>query len=156
MTIAGSGDAPRELEQEFSETLSAVRELALETRALREGTNEPLTETLALWVAARYAVAAKTLVAGGEEGEIPWKLLRAFCNDIVALRKGDHSAENLKLERQWLDLAERAHELKLKNKTDVALEAFAEELRGNPRLRGAYETFHDAVVKETANDERRS
>ena len=31
------------------------------------------------------------------------KLLREFCGDIVALRKGDHSAERLKLERERLE-----------------------------------------------------
>jgi len=134
------------------EELDMVRNLAADIGELKQATEEPLTETLALWVTARYAVAAKVLAAAGNDREAHWKLLRAFCNDIVALRKGDHSAENLKLERERLDLAEREHELKLKNKTEMALEALADELRGNPKLKTAYETFRDAVVKETADN----
>jgi hypothetical protein len=38
---------------------------------------------------------------GGLEG---WRLLREMCGDIVELRKGDHSAERLKIERERLEL----------------------------------------------------
>jgi transposase-like protein len=39
-------------------------------------------------------------VTGGDPND--WKLLRELCSDLVALRKGDHSAERLKLERdRW-------------------------------------------------------
>jgi len=31
-----------------------------------------------------------------------WKLLHGLCSDLVALRKGDHSAERLKLDRERL------------------------------------------------------
>ena len=46
----------------------------------------------------------KTLsaAASGEAGD--WKLLRELCGDLVALRKGDHSAERLELERERLHL----------------------------------------------------
>ena len=33
-----------------------------------------------------------------------WKLLRSFCYDVVGLRRGDHSAERLRLQRQFLAL----------------------------------------------------
>ncbi|MDA0578186.1 MAG: hypothetical protein O3B24_08810 [Verrucomicrobia bacterium] len=37
--------------------------------------------------------------AAGEDAH-DWKTLRELCSDVVALRKGDHSAERLKLERE--------------------------------------------------------
>ena len=62
----------------------------------------PLTDTLALWVAARYAVATRRVAEAGDvEG---WRLLREMCSDIVELRKGDHSAERLQIERERLAL----------------------------------------------------
>jgi hypothetical protein len=62
----------------------------------------PLTDTLALWLAARYAVAARRVAeTGGREG---WRLLRQMCGDIVELRKGDHTAERLQIDRERLKL----------------------------------------------------
>lgn len=67
----------------------------------REGASEPLTDKLAPWLVARYFVAAKALAA--ENGQVDWKLLRELCNDVVALRRGDHYAERLRIERQRLE-----------------------------------------------------
>ncbi len=39
--------------------------------------------------------------AGDVEG---WRLLRELCGDLVELRRGDHSAERLRMERERLDL----------------------------------------------------
>jgi len=60
----------------------------------------PLTDTLAIWLAARYAVATRRVAeAEGQEG---WRLLREMCGDIVELRKGNHSAERLQIDRERL------------------------------------------------------
>ena len=73
-----------------------------ESVAELQGEGRPaLTDTLAQWVAARYAVATRQVVqAGGAEG---WRALRELCADIVELRRGDHYAERLRLERDQLD-----------------------------------------------------
>ena len=60
----------------------------------------PLTDMLALWLAARYAVATRQVAAA--EGAEGWRLLRELCADIVELRRGDHSAAKLKLEQDRL------------------------------------------------------
>jgi hypothetical protein len=62
----------------------------------------PLTETLAHWLAARYAVATRRLAE--TEGREGWRLLREMCGDIVELRRGDHSAERLQIDRERLKL----------------------------------------------------
>ena len=65
-------------------------------------------ETLSRWVAARYAVATRRVCeTGGPEG---WRLLREMCGDIVELRKGDHSAERLQIERERLKLEQEKSE----------------------------------------------
>ena len=62
----------------------------------------PLTDTLAHWLVARYAVATRHVAeTGGREG---WRLLREICGDVVELRKGDHSAERLQIDRERLKL----------------------------------------------------
>jgi len=83
------------------DTLELLGQMADDGEELKQAVKEPLTDKLALWVAARYIVATKALSAA--EGEESWRLLREFCGDIVALRKGDHSAERLKLERERLE-----------------------------------------------------
>src|SRR5277367_5921330 len=70
---------------------------------LNQASKARLTDLLAQRLAARYVIAAKTLSQSNAEGEIDLKILREFCGDIVALRKGDHSAERLKLERERLE-----------------------------------------------------
>lgn len=54
--------------------------------------------------ATRYMAVIKLLgVAAGEDAN-DWKTLRELCSDVVVLRKGDHSAERLKLERERVRL----------------------------------------------------
>ncbi len=80
----------------------------------------PLTDTVAHWLAARYAVATRRVAeTGGREG---WRLLREMCGDVVELRKGDHSAERLGIEREWLEVASRNADLKWKRKIIIGLE----------------------------------
>jgi len=62
------------------------------------------TDALAQWLAVRYAAAAHALAAAEASPEKEWRRLREFCGDIVELRRGDHSAERLRLEREWLAL----------------------------------------------------
>src|SRR6266446_3589319 len=71
-----------------------------------------LTDTLALWLAARYAVATRRVAeTAGREG---WRLLREMCADIVELRKGDHTAERLQIERERLELEKEKTEKRVR------------------------------------------
>ncbi len=60
----------------------------------------PLADTLAHWVAGRYALATREMTTA--DGSDAWESLRGFCRDLVELRKGDHSAQRLRLERERL------------------------------------------------------
>jgi hypothetical protein len=72
----------------------------------------PLTDTLAHWLVARYAVATRHIAeTGGREG---WRMLREMCGDVVELRKGDHSAERLQIEREWLKLEKEKPEKQIR------------------------------------------
>jgi hypothetical protein len=57
-----------------------------------------LTDTLAFWVASRYAVKIRRVVEA--KGTESWRLLRQMCADVVELRRGDHSAQRLLLDRE--------------------------------------------------------
>src|SRR5438876_10732909 len=90
------------------EAIELVRHMDADSDELNQASKVRLTDLLAQRLAARYVVAAKALSGsnapnGDGDGEIDLKLLREFCADIVALRKGDHSAERLKIERERLE-----------------------------------------------------
>src|SRR6266542_3971499 len=82
----------------------------------------PLTDTVAHWLAARYAVATRRVAeTGGREG---WRLLREKCGDVVELRKGDHSAERLRIDRQRLELEKAKSEEQIRQKLPELVKRF--------------------------------
>ena len=85
------------------EALELVRSLSAEGEELQATAAEPLTEKLVVWITARYAVATRKLA--GQEGntDVDWQRLRELCSDVVALRRGDHSAARLKIEQERLE-----------------------------------------------------
>jgi hypothetical protein len=102
--------------QEALEIAERLGEDATEWNA--EG-RAPLTGTLALWLVARYAVATRRVAeTGGREG---WRLLREMCGDIVELRKGDHTAERLQIERQRLELENENTKERMREKIEEVL-----------------------------------
>jgi hypothetical protein len=88
----------------------------------------PLTDTLALWAAARYAVATRRVAEAGDvEG---WRLLREMCADIVELRKGDHSRERLQIDRERLKLEKEKSEKQIREKVAELVEQHKASGRG--------------------------
>jgi hypothetical protein len=96
-----------------------------------------LTDTLALWLAGRYAVATRRVAeTDGPEG---WQLLREMCGDIVELRRGDHSAQRLVLERERAATAARDAEMKWKRKIVIGLETLKKYVDKHPEAKAAFD-----------------
>lgn len=104
------------------QALELAARLGEDAAELTEEDRPPLTEALALWTVARYAV--KTRQIADADGPESWPMLREFCADIVELRKGAHSAERLRLERERLEFDRQR-----RMKTDDELMAWAMENR---------------------------
>jgi hypothetical protein len=90
--------------QTRQETLADARELAADAAELETATEGRLTDHLATVLAARYASA----VSGWdgqptEEFRQKLKVLRGMCQDIVELRRGDHSGARLQMERDRIE-----------------------------------------------------
>jgi hypothetical protein len=118
---------------EQQEVLKVAGRISVNGEELREAVKGPLSDQMAVWLLARYLVAVKKLE--GQEGEEPaWKRLREFCKDLVALRRGDHYAERLKLEQMKWDND-------MKRKEAKALEFCLEEAKKWPK---ADESFRSA------------
>jgi hypothetical protein len=81
---------------------------------------------------ARYAVATRHLAETGRRER--WRLMREMCSDIVELRKGDHIAERLHIERERLIL-----EKERSGKTDPRKGRRVNETTGTERRRARSE-----------------
>jgi hypothetical protein len=114
--------------QARQETLARARELAAAATELAAATEGRLTDHLATVLAARYASAL-----AGWNGEVTeefrrkLRALRGLCQDIVELRRGDHSGARLQMERERL---ERERE-----KTEEEEVAHFERWAKNPQVR---------------------
>jgi len=86
------------------EALAQARELTADAKELTAATDGRLTDHLATVLAARYAAAL-----AGWNGEVTdefrrkLRVLRGLCQDIVELRRGDHSGARLNLEQERLE-----------------------------------------------------
>jgi hypothetical protein len=93
--------------QNAQEAMELVRQLPADGRALKGPDGELFSDILATWLTARYAALAHQLA---KNGELDWKRLRELCSDVSTLRRGDHSAQRLKLEQSKLEHARKQTE----------------------------------------------
>ncbi len=122
------------------EALELAQRLGEDAAELQAEGRPPLTDTLALWLAARYAVATRQVTqAEGVEG---WRALRELCADIVELRRGDHSAERLRLEREQFEFA-RERERK---KTEAELWEWAHQPENRERICQGFKTNAEKIA----------
>ena len=90
--------------QARQEALEQARELAADANDITAATDGRLTDHLATVLAARYALAL-----AGWNGEVnedfrgKLRTLRGLCQDIVELRRGDHSGARLQMERERME-----------------------------------------------------
>ncbi len=86
------------------ETLEQVKRMALDADELGQATGELLTDKLAVCLAGRYAMAVAEWDGNPESGiGSKLRVLRALAQDVVELRRGDHSAARLKIEQARLE-----------------------------------------------------
>jgi hypothetical protein len=76
------------------EALALAQALPPETAALQAA------DQLAGWVSVRYLLAVRELIEAKAGGKPDLKVLRAFCHDVVALRRGEQRAARLKIEQE--------------------------------------------------------
>ena len=86
------------------EALEAVRRFGADAAEISQATGGQLADQLALCLTARIAVALQQPAADGEDPAAQLQRLRQLCADLVALRKGDHNAQWLRIEREKMDL----------------------------------------------------
>ena len=120
--------------QEALEVAEKIAEDAIDWDANNDA---PLTDTLAFWVASRYAVKIRRVVEA--KGRESWRLLRQMCADVVELRRGDHSAQRLILERERAAAQACDADMKWKRKIVVGLETLSKYVQKHPEAKAAFD-----------------
>jgi hypothetical protein len=85
------------------EVLEMARQLSADAGVLQPPGAPPLTDHIGLWLTARYLLAIRKQAGKNPDGEPDLKALREFCQDFVALQRGNNSAERLKIEQARLE-----------------------------------------------------
>jgi hypothetical protein len=123
--------------------LEAVRQFGADAAELTQAAGGQLADNLALCLTARIAVALREPAGGGDDPAGQLQRLRHLCADLVALRKGDHNAQWLRIEREKLDLA-----LKEFEKEEAVRKLEMEEPEKDPSKWRISQEIRDRVAAE--------
>jgi hypothetical protein len=92
------------------EALDAAVQFGENAAEIAKAAGGQLADQLALCLTARIAVALRKAPCAGEDAAGQLQRLRQLVGDLVALRKGDQSAQWLRIEREKLDFELRKFE----------------------------------------------
>ena len=127
------------------EALAIISGVTCEAGEMQEKAGGSITEPLALWASAQYAVATKMLSAGKPNRKSYWKLLREFSEDVVKLRRGDQEAARLKLIERQIDLNERAEIAKNDRNMNFIFEVLFSAARKDAKVGAALDSLIEAL-----------
>ncbi len=132
----------------LAQTKTLLTDMAAEARELQSAAGGPITDTVAAWLASRYATSAHEKLAGAS-GVSQFEILRAFVQDWSQLRHGDHTAERLRIENERLKLAREVAENQCRNDEDKALDIVFEECKQFPEVQELFRAAFDALKKKS-------
>jgi len=89
-------------ETNLTEAKSLIAEMLRDGAELKAVTGGSFTDAMADWLGPQYLLAARDALSGVPSGQ-RWEILRAMVQDWAGLRRGDHWAARLQLEREALD-----------------------------------------------------
>jgi hypothetical protein len=90
------------LNPNLAKTKSLLAEMVAETQELKQSAGGSVTDAVAGWLGQQYLLAARERLTA-REGNGRFEVLRMFMQDWAMLRRGDHSAARLQLDREELD-----------------------------------------------------
>jgi len=125
------------------EALAAVRQFGADADEISQAAGGQLADQLALCLMARIAVALQQPASGGDDPAGELQRLRQLCGDLVALRKGDHNALRLQIEREKMEL-----ELKKGAAEEAARQREIEEANKDPRDKAPTREMLEYIAKE--------
>lgn len=138
------------------DALERARNLAADAGELTVAAGA-LADHLAIVLATRYAAALARWDGNPNRTSAQnIRTLRALCQDIVELRRGDHSAARLKVEQEWLELERSKDEERIQERfekwvlqPEVRNRIFGPKL--TPARKGGLSSETLALVEKAAN-----
>ena len=85
------------------EAREILGEMVAEGDELKDRFGESVADKLAGWLIPHYMGAARAVLTAEQEPKERWTVLRTVCADLVALRRGNHFVERLRLEGERLE-----------------------------------------------------
>ncbi len=127
--------------EEQQEALEAAVQFGENAAEIAQAAGGQLADHLALWLTARIAVALRKPPCAGDNAAGQLKRLRQLVGDLVALRKGDQSAQWLRIEREKLD-----SELRKFEEEEAARKTQIEKPKIDFKTYHASQEVHDQVA----------
>ena len=90
------------LRSNLAKVRKAVRKTEAEAKTLNEAAGGPVTDGVAGWMASQYLAAGREKLMAAD-GDAQFEVLRLLVQDWAKLRRGDHSAAWVQLERERLE-----------------------------------------------------
>ena len=117
----------------------------------------PLTDRMAVWLLARLMVVVRRLAATDLDDAAKYKLLHEAAADFAAFRKGDHSRQRLKLDREFLELDRQRLDLdlervaieknwSLEKGVEILTKAICKAVEKDPSLYESFEKLRKALA----------
>ncbi|MDR3405263.1 MAG: hypothetical protein P4L99_22400 [Chthoniobacter sp.] len=103
----------------------------------------PMTEVFSLWMTSRMAVSTREIE--NLKGEARWRRQRQFCADLMKMRRAEHDAEKLQIERERIELQRQ----KLQFQQELA-----ERKRGDAKKESQPEANAEPVDRDTRDEEK--
>ncbi|MEP6669251.1 MAG: hypothetical protein ABJF10_08870 [Chthoniobacter sp.] len=69
----------------------------------------PVNEVLSLWLSSRFVATTREIAT--LDGEAAWKKQRQMCDDLMKMRRAEHRAEHLELQRREVQIEEERLEM---------------------------------------------
>jgi hypothetical protein len=127
--------------QEQQQALEAAVQFGENAAEIAQAAGGQLADHLALCMTARIAVALRKAPCAGEDAAGQLQRLRQLVGDLVALRKGDQSAQWLRIEREKLD-----SELRKFEEEEAARKRQLEKPKIDYKTYHASQEVHDQVA----------
>ena len=130
-----------------TETIDTLQKMVAEAKELQAAVGGSVTDAVAGWLAPQYLLAAQSRLADAN-GNARFGVLRTVVQDWAMLRRGDHMAERLQLERARLKLAERDAQKKWEPKLEAGIDELGQFIHNNPEALAIYHQLSRLVRAE--------
>ncbi|MGB8355628.1 MAG: hypothetical protein WCD79_17145 [Chthoniobacteraceae bacterium] len=127
---------------EQHQTVETIRSVITGTTELQQ-TRAKIADNIAVWLAARYFTAIKNL--DDQEHGLDLRRMRQFCDDLVKLRRGDHTCVRL-------DLTSKEQQARSKRMAIKHLKTLEQNSNISPKAKALFAQFTAEIAAHRNNN----